>query len=262
MRVAGIEVEVRASRGPLEAILLDRYSPFLGAIESPACRIDFESSGETHGAPNPPMANVEGAAGTCVTVAHSDFDAEIDLEGTGRVTTAENPYTVDHFFRVLFGLLAPRHNALMLHSCGVISNGLADVFAGQSGAGKSTLASLAEHRPLLSDEHVMLRNIGGQWMAASTPFWGSYSRPGPDRRAPLRMLWSLRQWPSHAIKPLERTDTLRLAFENAVLPAPDATLKRAVFDVAADLAQDIDSAELCFTPSATIWEMLDERRVA
>src|SRR4051812_46896785 len=148
LTIAGIEVEVTAPRGPLEAVLLERYSAFLGAVSEPVCSVRFEPSGQSLGLPNPPMAVLSGGAGPVVKIEHEDFRAEGDLEGEGGGTTAAHPYTVAHFSRLLFGLLAPRHDAVMLHSCGVITQGEAHVFAGRSGAGKSTLASLASHRPL------------------------------------------------------------------------------------------------------------------
>lgn len=262
LTVAGIQVEVRAPRGQIETIVADRYAPFLGAVKHAVCSIEFAPSGEIHGAPNPPMAKVHDPTQRHVKIVHTDFDAELDLEGSGFVTTASNPFTIDHFFRLLFGLLAPRNDALMLHACGVVTQGRAEVFAGQSGAGKSTLASLAGTRPLLSDEHVMVRRQAQRWNAASTPFWGSYSVPGPARQAPLARIWELRQWPQHQVRPLDRLGCLRLALEHSVLPSPDAAFKALVFGVAADLADDVPAAELRFTPTADVWEHIDERHVA
>ena len=259
LTVAGIEVEVRAPQGPLEAVLLERYAPFLGATRSPACRVWFEPSGAADGDENPPMADVDGGAGRHVHVDHVDFTAELDLEGDGKVVTAANALTVDHFLRVLFALLAPRHRATMLHACGVMSDGRAGVFAVQSGAGKSTLASLAGTRPLLSDEHVMVRELDGAWVAASTPFWGSYAKPGPARVAPLSVLFELSQWPRNQIRPLDRAEGLRVALEHAVMPSLDPDVRRAVFDVSADLAGAVDAAQLCFTPNESVWELVDAR---
>lgn len=262
LTVAGVEVAVSAPRGQVESILAERYGPFLGAVVDPVCAIRFDDNGLGAGQPNPPMALVTGGAGHHVRVEHVDFDAELDLQGDGHVNVPADPYAIDHFFRLLFGLLAPRHDALMLHACGVISEGRAEVFAGQSGAGKSTLASLAEDRPLLSDEHVMIRRIGGTWVGASTPFWGSYAKPGAARHAALGRLWSLRQWPTNEVRRLDALGALRIAIENAVLPSPDPDIKRAVFAVAADLAADASAAELRFTPVRSVWEHIDARAVA
>jgi hypothetical protein len=262
LTIGGIEVEVRAPRGPIESILADRYAPFLGAVINPVCSLRFEANGKTVGEITPPMAEVDDPVARHVTITHIDFAAEVDVEGDGVVRTASDPYTVDHFFRVLFGILAPRHDAVMVHACGAITNSQAHVFAGQSGAGKSTLASLAGYRPLLSDEHVLLRRIDGTWVAASTPFWGSYAKPGPARQAPLGALWTLRHWPTNEVYPLDAAACLRIAIENAVLPNSDPSIKHAVFNVAAELAQSVPAAELRFVPEATIWEEIDDRVAA
>ena len=64
--------------------------------------------------------------------------------GDGVVRTASDPYTVDHFFRVLFGILAPRHDAVMVHACGVITNIPWNRIAG---CGKVSTAPAASIRP-------------------------------------------------------------------------------------------------------------------
>ena len=259
LTVGGIEVELRAPAGPLEPILADRYGPFLGAVIDPACSLRIESTGVDVGEPNPPRAALTGADTDVVTIAHPDFTATFALEGEGTLTTAENPFTIDHAFRLLFGLLAPRHDALMLHSCGLISGGVANVFAGASGAGKSTLAGLAGDRPLLSDEHVLIRHTGDEWLATSTPFWGSYAKPGPPRHAPLERLWSLRQWPANEVEVTDAEACLRTALDNAVLPCAHPAIKSAVFDVAVRLAESVPSAELRFALDESVWELIDAR---
>lgn len=259
LTVGAIEVELRVPAGPLEPIVAERYGPFLGAVRSPVCSVTFESSGTEHGQPNPPLATLTEPAGALVGVEHPDFDAVYALDGDGTLRVAENPFTVDHAFRLLFGLLAPRHDSVMLHSCGLLSGTEADVFAGRSGAGKSTLASLAGHRPLLSDEHVLVRRDGKEWVAASTPFWGSYAKPGPARQGRLRRLWSLRQAPANQVREADTEHCLRTVLDNAVLPTSDPALKAAVFEVAADLAATVPSAELSFVPEPSVWELIDAR---
>jgi hypothetical protein len=259
LTVGGIEVELSTPKGPLEPALIERYGPFLGAVVDPVCSIHLEGTGVQQGEPNPPLAELVGADTAVVELTHPDFTGTFDLEGQGLLTVAENQFTIDHCFRILFGLLAPRHDALMLHSCGVLSGGVANVFAGESGAGKSTLASLAGHRPLLSDEHVLVRCTGGTWTAASTPFWGSYAKPGPARSAPLARLWSLQQAARNEVQATDTEACLRIALDNAVLPCSDPAIKSAVFDVAVDLASAVPSAELRFVPEPSVWELIDAR---
>jgi hypothetical protein len=255
--VGGIEVALQVPAGPLEDIVIERYSPFLGAVVDPVCQVKLAPIGREKGEDNPPLAVLGGVGTSEISFEHPDFHGSVDLEGSGSLVTAGNPFTIDHFFRLLFALLAPRHDAVMLHSCGIITGGQAHVFAGESGAGKSTLASLAGHRPLMSDEHVLIRQTKHDWLAASTPFWGSYAKPGPARQAPMARLWSLTQAPEHRLVARDAQHTLLVAVGNAVLPSPDPAIKEAVFDVAVRLAADVPSGELHFTVDPSIWEEID-----
>ena len=257
--VGGLEVELRTPAGALEPIISERYGPFLGAVRDPICTVSITGAGTEKSEDNSPLAEVTGADGDVVDILHPDFTATFDLLGSGTLHTSENPFTIDHAFRLLFALLAPRHDAVMLHSCGLISGGVANVFAGESGAGKSTLASMAGTRPLLSDEHVFVRNVGTDWVAASTPFWGSYAKPGPPRQANLERLWSLVQWPANEVRVTDAEACLRTALDNAVLPCSEPAIKAAVFDVAFRLSQDVPSAELRFNLDETVWELIDAR---
>jgi len=81
----------------------------------------------------------------------------------------------------LFGVLAPLHDALMLHATSLIGHDGAHVFTGPI-----ALASLtASGGPVLTDSLVLIwRNECG-WLAASTPFaWPKGSRrPRTSRNA-------------------------------------------------------------------------------
>lgn len=260
--IGGIEIEVQAPQGALEELLTDRYSYFLGATEHPVCRLHLSDRGPDVTLPNPPFAEVIRDGHHVIRLQHPDFEGEIDLDGEGKVSTAADAYTVDHILRILLAVLAPRHNAVMLHSCGVISGEVANVFAGVSGAGKSTLASLAGDRPILSDEHVIVQRRRDGWVATSTPFWGSYAVPGPARYAPIRRLWSLVQAPTNDVVPLDAGDALVVVMANAVLPSPDPEFKHAVFAVAAEMVEVVPAAQLHFVPTPKIWEDIDAVAIA
>ena len=259
LTVGGIEVELRVPAGPLEVLVAERYAPFLGAVREPVCTLAVTSTGIVGKEDNPPLADLAGAGTDVVEATHPDWRATFALDGQGELCSSEDEVTLDHAFRVLFALLAPRNDALMLHSCGLISGSVANVFAGESGAGKSTLASMGGTRPLLSDEHVLVRRRQQEWVAASTPFWGSYKRPGPARQAPLARLWALEQWPTNQVVPGSVETCLRTALDNAVLPCGDPAIKTAVFDVACDLAEDVPSSVLRFALDDQIWELIDAR---
>lgn len=261
LRVGGIEVEVRASRGPLEAILVERYAPFLGAVERPVCQIVLEPGGSKHREPRAPVAPVRGGTGRHISIEHPGFRAELDLLGHGTVQIVPDPAVVDECFRIVTALLATRCDALLLDAGGVIIHGRAHVFVGAREADTSTLAGLAGTRALLGDRCVIVRRQRGGWIAASTPFWAAPTASGA-REAPLSTLWRVREASSDEVLSGDPIEAARRVLEHAVLPGPDATFREAAAAVAADLAQDVSSAELRFTPSSDVWELIDDCVVA
>jgi len=258
LTIGGIEVAVRAPDGPLESVLADRYAAYLGAVVDPVCSVRFESSGVAVGLIAPVVAAVDDVNAREVRVTHPDFDAAVDLEGRGIVRTAHDPYTIDHFLRLLFALLAPRHEALLLRACGVIANGRAHVLVGASGDATALMARHAGSRPVLSDELVMVRRVDGAWTGASTPFWNGRAFLEPPRRAPLAGVWLLQPAADNIVVAMDQFSALRVALEHAVLPSTDARGRAGVFPLAADLARAVHSGEArCFTPDSTVWDALD-----
>jgi hypothetical protein len=191
-------------------------------------------------------------------MSHPDFSGTVDLEGTGSLECAPSPYAMDHALRVLFALIAPRHDALMLQASGVVSRGGAHVFAGPPGAGKSTVAALAGHRPVLTDGYVMVRRLANAtWIAASTPFWASHEIPGPPRDLRLARLWSLRPSPVLHASSSDAGASLRLVVENLFLPGADPDSRKAALDLAFDLTSAVPSSELALMPTPSLWREIE-----
>lgn len=99
------------------------------------------------------------------------------------------------FVRKVFGLyLLHSRKGVALHACAFVYNNGAYVFVGSSGAGKSTMArrALDEGFLILSDEVVVLRDIGVDRFVYSTPFLGEGICSG-NIFSPLKFLCVLEQ---------------------------------------------------------------------
>ncbi|HEX3576946.1 MAG TPA: hypothetical protein VHY33_00165 [Thermoanaerobaculia bacterium] len=89
---------------------------------------------------------------------------------------------------VLISHLLGRGRGVELHGCGIIDrDGRGQLFVGQSGAGKTTTARvwLSEgHYDIVSDDRVIVRNVGGEWRMYGTPWHGEAELSSPQS-APL-----------------------------------------------------------------------------
>ena len=260
LTITGIEVEVSVPAGPLETIVAGRYATFLGALDAPVCSLHIQPGKVpqrllTSVGSAVPLVEREGD--TTFRVAHPSFFGTLDLEGQGSLHSAADPVGLDYALRILFALLAPRHGAFMLNACGVISEGGAHVFAGPAGAGKSWVAGLAGDRPVLTDGYVMVRHQEGAWMAGSTPFWSTFDQPGPPRESKLARLWSLRPSPAVEPCPPESGAVLHTVMENAVFPLRETEARRAVLDLAVELALAVPTSKLFLDATSDVWQEIE-----
>ena len=85
---------------------------------------------------------------------------------------------------VIFINLLPSCNGLLLHACGVDDHGRGYLFTGRSGDGKSTTATLWNSESgvkVLSDERIIVREIGERFYAYGTPWHGEAEVGDPGR---------------------------------------------------------------------------------
>jgi hypothetical protein len=95
---------------------------------------------------------------------------------------------------LMLNLLA-RGRGVEVHACGLMdAQGKGHLFLGQSGAGKTTMATLwqnAEDTQILSDDRIILRQLGGQLWMYGTPWHGEAELAHPSR-APVTRIYFLR----------------------------------------------------------------------
>lgn len=92
-------------------------------------------------------------------------------------------------------LVLQRVGGLLLHGCGVLTDGAVHVFLGKSGAGKSTLARTLggmQDVTILSDDRLIVRPGEGGWKVYGTPWHGEATFCSP-MHGPLAGIWFLQQ---------------------------------------------------------------------
>lgn len=259
LTVGGIEVALVISPGPLEKAVAQRYAPFLGAIEAPVCALTLEATPRDKGLLQPPTALVERVGETTFRVVRPGLPGLFDLAGAGRIDVSDHPCALDNALRLLFGLLAPRHDALMLHATSVMSNSGAHLFTGPQA---SILANLASDRPLLTHGLVLVRREWNGWLAASTPFWANYEQPGPPRESRLNRLWSWFPLEADVIDGPDAEVSRLAVLQHLFLPTGDPEIHRIALALASDLAEAVPFSGLSFARGPVLWTAEIDARFA
>lgn len=115
---------------------------------------------------------------------------------------------------VIFINLLPSYNGVLLHACGIDDNGRGFVFPGRSGDGKSTTARLWEGEAgvkVLSDERIIIREIGGELYAFGTPWHGEVEACGPGK-VEIEMIFFLEHAEKNYAKHISSSDAAERMF--------------------------------------------------
>jgi hypothetical protein len=117
--------------------------------------------------------------------------------------------------------------SFLMHSAGLIREGLGYIFFGQSGAGKSTCSGIIQKSDskvqLLGDDAVIIQmKEDGTAMIHSAPLGCGYSRVAPPRlSAPLAGMFSIRQSSINSVDPLTPSEGLASLLASAMVTTWD-----------------------------------------
>lgn len=239
--VAGIEVELSVAAGPLEVAIATRYARFLGAVQTPACALRIEPSTGLRMVTPPSLAAVVDRAGpTRFDVAHHSFNGTVDLKGEGVLWTAVELRAANEALAIVFALMAPEHDGILMQAAGVIQARRAGIFLGP--AARSMVCDLAEDQPTFGDGPVLVRRLPGiGWVAAATPF-GAARAEIPPRMAALDRIWLPRR--PRGGGPAAGGDITAEVARSAVVPTADPGVRDAVLALAHQLVAAVPTAEV------------------
>ncbi len=189
------------------------------------------------------------------------FRCELDLAaGTGRLALVNNLYCFDSFLRVLYSLLLPRTDAVLLHSVAVRTNGHAVLAVGRSEAGKTTLGSQG-FEDVLCDELPAVRRVSDEaFMAYGTPFWGEFVPGKTNDRAEVGSLFLLRKGPENEVVPTRAADALSEVLSCVLFFGPPEYSARTL-DVCSALVERRLRGELHFVPNPSVADFVNNLEV-
>lgn len=160
---------------------------------------------------------------------------------------------------LLFSNLLAQGRGIEIHGCGLRdADGRGYLFAGQSGAGKSTAARLWQQQQgvqLLSDERVILRQVGQQFFIYGTP-WHGDARLAQAGSAPLDKIFFLRHGAQHELVPQGKADAAARLFSCSFPPFYSHHGLEFTLEFLDHLTEAVPCAELSFVPEASLVEFI------
>lgn len=172
-----------------------------------------------------------------------------------RAHPATDVWDVSCFVRATSALRAFDCGRLLFHSAGVVHRGAAYALFGHSGSGKTTASRLSAGKPVLNDDHLLLRPAAEGWEACATPFG---RRRAPEvRSAPLRALLRLVQAEEDRVAPISPGRALGELAANSPVVNTDPLRVHALLTRWEDIKQAIPVCLLHFLRSDSFWEVVD-----
>src|SRR5262249_43736388 len=157
---------------------------------------------------------------------------------------------------LILNLLA-KGNGVEVHACGLVdADGEGRLFLGQSGAGKTTTARLwqnIEGTQILSDDRIIIRELGGQLWIYGTP-WHGEAELAFTGRAPLRRIYFLRHGRTNAVVRLKHAEAVGRLFSCSFPLFYDPQALDSTLMYFEKIASSIPCCELSFVPDERVIE--------
>jgi len=165
---------------------------------------------------------------------------------------------IEYYLRAVYSLLAFQMGGLLLHSAGIIHNGMSFLFFGHSGSGKTTVATLSRDDVVINDDLVLLKPLGVKWIAHATPFWN----PGWDEvvnaSAPIIALFRLVKDQQVKLEEMEKSVAMAELVANVpVIPADYLHANELLYRCSLILDR-VDVYWLHFRKDRSFWDILEE----
>ena len=151
-----------------------------------------------------------------------------------------------------------RDRGMVVHACAVDYRGQGWLFLGTSGAGKTTLANLWREESgvtLLSDDRVIIRDMGDSYRIYGTPWHGTAGIALPQS-VPLSRIFFLAHDHENRLTPVQHADAASRILVRCFPTFWDAEGMNYTLGLCERLSARIPSHELGFVPDKRVIEML------
>lgn len=188
---------------------------------------------------------------------YQGFINEKTNQGELRLSSAQPVEDIDYYLRVVLALLAHSVDGILMHTAGIIRDGLTHLFFGQSGSGKTTACRVsADDYTILNDDLILLLPKEDGWIAHGTPFWNPTQVKPSNQSAPVVGMYLLIQAPQVALQKLHPGHAAAALISNVPVIPQDFSRSHKLFEILAMLQENIPVFELHFLPDNTFWDVI------
>lgn len=260
VKIASFVVALNTTDASVAQRLEQRYHEFLGANETPDISITLKIVPDAlyiEPKPGPWIIESSYENNRLVYCSYQER-GEVDLLSGEGFLEMDPTTQVDNFLRTIFAWLCVTNDALLLHSAGVIRDGLGYVFFGPSGAGKTTTSRLASQKGhVVSDDLVIIQCNEDGCMLHGVPFKGELSEaPRANQQAPLKGLYRLRQDTSHFLEPIPYIKSVADLVAASPFIVREKHLSEQLINVCTKIVKRVPVQELHFKRDDGFWKVI------
>lgn len=167
---------------------------------------------------------------------------------------------IENFLRAGIAWLCVKNEAVLLHSAGVIRDGIGYVFFGPSGSGKTTTSRIsAKSADVVSDDLVIIRIEAGAINLYGVPFRGEMSdAPRANQSAPLRAIFRLRQDTGHFLEHVSHVTAVADLVASSPFVVQEMSLSDQLIELCTKIVKSVPVMALHFKRDAGFWKVIDE----
>ncbi|MCX7829547.1 MAG: hypothetical protein N2445_00600 [Acidobacteria bacterium] len=264
--IADFSIVLNGLPQKLKEKIAERYEGFIGGY---AENIFSAKVGAGQNCFIPPtedgMLNIEEKDNDFKTyILSTDFSGFAEMEGRSGFILLARPedikfsvYAIENYLMRVFNIMAIEAGGFFIHACGVVKDQKAYLFYGPSGSGKSAVASLSPDLGVLSDDMILIIPKEGDYLASSTPFWGSMSRALRTKGIfSIKGCFHLVKSTETELKKIENIKAMTTLFSSSLFGAFNSKRSSKLFDNIKDFVKHKEVKELALPLKPVFWDLI------
>ncbi len=160
------------------------------------------------------------------------------------------------FPEILYSLILPKFNNLLLHSCGILDNKRAYLFVAKAEGGKSTIAKLSGKRTILNDDRIIIRKEEKGYKIYGNPWHGEVEETS-NKSFYIKDIFFLKKSNLNYIKPIRKSEAMVEFFKNSFYLPIDNDIIKQVFGICSGIVKGLNCYQFGFVPDKSIWRFLN-----